>query len=86
MLGEIVMTFVPSVAFTVVGVLAVAASVWVRRRRARPGYAPLWAWAYVLAIVAGLTVCGVTLMANGRLRQAFTGSGRHRRPREARAQ
>ena len=63
----------------------IAAVRWTRKRKARPGYAPLWVLAYVLAIVAVATVCGVFAVVLEGRRQ-----GRHRqRPavgrREARS-
>lgn len=72
-------TFAPSVAFALAAVMLIALVRWKWRRQARPGYAPLWAWAYVLLIVAGLTVCGVVI-------HGIVGTGRHRKTRQRPAQ
>lgn len=41
----------------------VAVARWARERKAKPGYAPLWALVYVLLIIAVLTVCSVFTVA-----------------------
>jgi Dolichyl-phosphate-mannose-protein mannosyltransferase len=70
----IVLTFVPSAVFALASVVLVLLVNWTRRRRRRPGYAPLWALAYVVLIVVVATVCGVVVYT-------FLGTGRHRKAR-----
>lgn len=61
-------TFAPSVAYLMAAVGTIATVRWTWHRKAKPGYVPLWARAYVLAILAVVTCCGLVLMATGRFR------------------
>ena len=74
----IVLTFLPSAVFALASVALVLLVNWTRRRRRRPGYAPLWAFAYVLLIVGVAAICGVVVYT-------FLGTGRHRKARMSRS-
>jgi hypothetical protein len=68
------LTFLPSAVFALATAVLVLSVTWTRKRRLRPGYAPLWARGYVLSIIAVATVCGVVV-------HGFVGTGRHRKVR-----
>ena len=68
------MTFLPSALFALAALTLVLVVRATRKRRLKPGYAPLWALVYVLLIVAAATVCGVVV-------HSLVGTGRHRKVR-----
>jgi len=65
------LTFLPSVVFVLAAAVLVVCVSWTRRRRRQPGYAPLWALAYVMLLAAAATVRG--MVAYG-----LVGTGKHR--------
>jgi hypothetical protein len=81
MLGEIALTFVPSLTYLAAALVLVACFTWTQRRKAQPGYAPLWVWALVLTVIAGFAVLAAARMAAG-LEPGRTGA--HRKPAPAR--
>lgn len=68
------LTFAPSLTFAVLALILVSYVTWRRRRQQRPGYAPLWAHAYVLSIAAAATIAGLVIYAAG----GFRHQGKHR--------